>query len=345
MRRLGSALSVALLLSFGAPAFAFDAEQGEKFYSVEGSYGGDVFVPHPAEWREGRLYLVPQSLQAEHAAAAAHNAETLRHDDEFVARFGKVVTKIEVKNDTWLVHGDRPGVPLDSLDKKPRKRAREEMEEALKLGQGKLGPLSEDPSLFRFHHDGRIKSWVAMPPAPRGEKTNFSLVRPIGEGANSRAYEVQSSDDDSLRVIKVLKPWAPRRFPSTANPKMLARLADEQEFISEALQNDSEFKERFGQIIPKTRSIAPGVIAQEMAKGIPFDQLSSSEKDKAREELEALVKIAKRIAPGVVFSPRTQNYLFHHDGRLKGAYDLISDGHKAYNKRGLSERDFAHLKK
>lgn len=316
-----------------------------EHFRFSGRYDQLLKVPHPAEWRENRLYLVSHGERKAYAAATAKAARTLRQDSAFRDRFGKIVPSVEIDHESWLAQSSRSGVSFGMLSSKKEDVAREEMAEAIKMAGHLVGEVDTDRSRFVFESStGKIAGWYVAPPAPRGVATNFKLVRTIGEGANARAYEVRSDDPKSahFQVIKVLKPYADRRTPREAPPAMLEALTREAEFLSEAFANDKEFASRFGDIIPKTRMLAPGVIAQEMARGSQFDSLGEKAQEKARENIADLRKIAKRIAPGVIVTGRTKNYLFKEDGSIASLYDIASDGHKAYIKAGLKDRVFAH---
>jgi hypothetical protein len=356
MRRLGSGLALVVFASVVTAAPAFGQRRSgyqvggnsvEETFRFPGDYDRVVRVQNPAVWRDGKLYVMSSATRAQFAATSEAMSRKLRHDPSFVSKFGEIVAKATVENDSWVAERTLSGSSLASVREKKQEHAQRAMREVIDAAKAALGTsVSEDPSQFTFDsYTGDIRGWKVTPPRPAGEKTAFELVRPLGEGANARAYEVRSTSagDSRFRVIKVLKPYAPRRTPEAAEEKTLAALSDEAEYLAKTLQRDAEFDKRFGaDVIPKTISLAPGVIAQEMASGNTFDSLGRDAQERAREEIAALRKIADRVAPGVIVTARTKNYLFKKDGRIASLYDIASDGHKAYRKAGLEQRVWAH---
>ena len=351
LRRFVSGLAIAAALA-ALPAYAdrtngyaVRKSESSESYRFPGAYDRTVEVPHPAEWRNGKLFIVSHEDRARFAESSARMADTLR-DGKFTEIFGKIIPKTKVENGSWLERSDRTGVPLRELSGSNHDRAEKLMHIALEFAPHLLHPdVDRDPAYFRFKSSsGEIASWTPSPPPLSGVETEFSLVKLIGEGANARVYQVRSDDKRSqhLQVIKVLKPYTPRRMPEEAPPRVLDALTREAEYLSDLLRNDKAFVERFGNIIPETRALAPGVIAQELAEGHNFVGLGSEAQAKARVEIKDLRAMLKRLAPGVIVTARTKNYLFHEDGRIASLYDIASDGHKAYTKAGLRERVYAY---
>ena len=328
----------------GTPWSSRQSEASEQF-RFSGLDSKVLRVPHPAEWRAGRLVLVSHADRERFAKDSEHAAETLRSDPSFLARFGRIVPKIHVEHGSWMEHSERSGRSFTELSDKSKGEAREEMAKALEMASRLVGSVDPDPSRFVFEYSGgKIKGWYASPPPPHGVTTGYNFKRVLGEGANARAYEVESFSENTkhLRVVKVLKPFAPRRTPVEAPVATLDSLSKEAEFLSHRLAHDPGFVARFGDIIPETRALAPGVIAQEMATGEPFDALSSKAQEHARDEIKDLRAMVKVLAPGVMVTGRTKNYLFTSEGRIASLYDIASDGHRAYEKAGLTDRIYAH---
>lgn len=351
IRRFATGLTVFVLLSSSAAqaerqgGWPVRQARTADHFRFSGDYDTLVKVPHPAEWRDGKLFVVDHQDRVHFAEATRHIASKLRGSSAFTERFGSVIPTVKIENGSWIAQGSRSGSSFRDLSESKQERALEEMTAAVEMASEITGTkVDADPSRFSFDHKGRISGWYAAPPAPAGKAVDFKLVSTIGEGANARAYEVKSSDArlKRFRVLKVLKAYAPRRTPEEAPIDVLAALSTEAEYLAKAFAEDKAFADHFGDIIPKTIAIAPGVIAQEMAEGRRFDSLDTSAQERAREEIKTLREMGKRIAPGVVITGRTQNYLFHKDGRIASFYDIASDGHKAYIKAGLKERVFAH---
>ncbi len=298
----------------------------------------------PAVWVDGALHLVDARARLEFARREAVALETLRADEAFGDRFGKIIPHARLDERLgWLEQSARQGVTFEALSPAAAEHARGEMTVAIARARKVLGDVSDDSSNFLFDVSGKLTGWTSVTKVLEGRPVSFEKVRDLSSGTNAQAYEVRSEDPKWSRfgVIKILRLFSTGRLPAAAPEPVLRGLADEAARVAQQLRASPTFTRRFGAIVPETVALAPGVIVQELGRGVPYTELGEAQKVVARREKKVAGKLASALIPGVVFSPRSQNFLFDPaTGKPTSWYDMISDGVKAYQKLGLKERVF-----
>jgi hypothetical protein len=267
----------------------------------------------------------------------------LRESAEFSEKFPYAIPETSYDESFGGVEqGIRDGYSLTSLSGRGRERAEKKMKKAIELARRVTGEeVNEDPSNFRFTFDGDVRGWHSVAPRPKGYYLPVKMVREIGAGANSRAFEVEIAEEKyaNFRIAKILRAYSDRRFPSKAPPQVLEALVKRASEVAEGVAKDEAFRARFGEIIPKTMAVAPGVLLQEMAKGATFDQLPLEKQALAANEVKEAVAMAQKLFPKVLFSNRKKNFLYDREtGKISSWYDMIADGKRSYEKARLSER-------
>jgi hypothetical protein len=341
------ALGVLVALMGVEPARAGEPVRGEvaEAYRQWSGSSSKVWKLYSAgAFRGGKLLVYGRGEREGAARKQAALMTKLRDDSEFRTRFPKVIPTTRYDESLGGVEqSTRDGVLLDRLSGRDRERAEAEMSTAIGMARRITGEaVNEDPANFLLGYNGELRGWVSLAPRPTGYYLPVQVVRELGSGANSLAYEVEVKQDGyrSLRVAKILRAYSDRRFPSKAPPAELEKLTRKAEEVAEGVGKDEAFRARFGDVIPKTVAAAPGVLLQEMAKGVFYDTLGPRQQERAAAEVKEAVELGKNVFPKVVFSKRKKNFLFDREtGAITSWYDMIADGVRSYQKAGITERD------
>jgi hypothetical protein len=165
---------------------------------------------------------------------------------------------------------------------------------------------------------------ASVAPEYADARFKYRKVKKLGEGVNSRAYEVKhnSRRHKDLTVLKKVKRSSSRRFVTHADRSKRIQLTNEAVDTARKLRSDQKLK----RVIPRTASPEPGVLLQAKAHGLRRHQLSSHARARAEREMREAVRRAQAMMPGVSFSADPKNFRFSSDGHLTSWFDFMRHG-------------------
>jgi hypothetical protein len=296
-------------------------------------------IARPGGWTRDRFHFRDAKTLRAYGALVKRSTRALHGDRSTGAWFKKIVPEVGIDASLpgWLFVTPREGVALQQVPARLRPVARAEIKKALTEATRILGPGKVNRARDNFLFDaatGRITGWVSVVRQPRGKAFPYQRRRVLGDGINTIAYEIENRapGQGHLTVLKQMWPYSVKRAPMIATEANQRDLAYDIVYSAKTLMPRLE-AELGMSVIPDTLmpEDAPGIVLQEMAHGIPIEQLDPQIRARAEGLARQILSIAQVSMPKATFSGQLSAKHFHFDAKTgkPSWFDWLADkGHK-----------------